>query len=190
MCDRCAEGIRFFGLGEPQAAMLESYVAALRTGWSPNNARDVSAEQIAEIERDGAAFLENLLNQTGSVTLPDGTVVPRLPFRLFWLWDGEFCGSISLRWQPGTTELPPYVSGHVGYAVVPWKRNHGYASRALSQILSEAREVGLEQISLTVAPGNAASRTVIIRNGGNRVGTWSHPAYRDHGDSDHYIIPL
>jgi predicted acetyltransferase len=41
------------------------------------------------------------------------------------MWDGEFCGSIGLRWLPGTEELPPHCLGHIGYAVVPWKRRLG-----------------------------------------------------------------
>ena len=28
--------------------------------------------------------------------------MPRLPSYRLWMWDGEFAGSISLRWQPGT----------------------------------------------------------------------------------------
>ena len=45
------------------------------------------------------------------------------------MWDGEFCGSIGFRWQPGTTDLPRHVLGHIGYSVVPWKRRLGYATR-------------------------------------------------------------
>ena len=56
------------------------------------------------------------------------------------MWDGEFCGSIGFRWQPGTSTLPPYVLGHIGYAVVPWKRGRGYATQALALLLPEARK--------------------------------------------------
>jgi predicted acetyltransferase len=52
------------------------------------------------------------------VALPDGTMVPRLPGFWRWLWDGEFCGSIQFRWQPGTPDLPPTCLGHIGYSVV------------------------------------------------------------------------
>ena len=58
----------------------------------------------------------------GPITLPDGTQVARLPGFVRWMWDGEFCGQIGFRWQFGTEALPPHCLGHIGYAVVPWKR--------------------------------------------------------------------
>ena len=87
------------------------------------------------------------------VTLPDGSKVRRIPGYRKWMWDGEFCGSIGLRWMPGTQELPEHVLGHVGYAVVPWKKGRGYAKQALGAIAAEARALGLEYIELTNGPG-------------------------------------
>lgn len=150
----------------PSLDKVEGYVDALRQGWSPNNLRDVTAEQIAAYEAGPAAFVASLTSRDGPIVLPDGSRVPKLPFMSRWLWDGEFSGVISLRWQDGTDALPAYVSGHIGYAVVPWKRRRGYASTALAAILPEARRVGLEQVALTCDPDNAASIGVIEANGG------------------------
>jgi predicted acetyltransferase len=100
------------------------------------------------------------------VTLPDGSTAKRVPGFKRWMWDGEFCGSIGLRWQPGTTALPPHCLGHIGYAVVPWKQGRGYAKSALSLILREAREVGLPYVEITTDPDNIASQRVITANGG------------------------
>ena len=83
-----------------------------------------------------------------------------------WLWDGEFCGSIVLRWQRGTEALPPYCLGHIGYAVVPWKQRRGYATRALGEVLREAKAEGLRYVEITTAPDNVASQRVILANGG------------------------
>jgi predicted acetyltransferase len=188
MCDRCADGMMFFGLAEPQAAMLDSYADALKRGWSPNNVRDVSGEQLAAIAADPAAFLANLTSQTGTYSLPDGTVVEKLPSMVCWMWDGEFCGAISLRYQPGTADLPPHVSGHIGYAVVPWKRKHGYASRALKQMLTEAHWLGLPEVYLTTDADNIASRIVIERNRGQRAGTWSHPSVHDGAEVERWVV--
>jgi predicted acetyltransferase len=150
----------------PSLDRLDEYAAALGRGWSPSNLRDVSGEQLAAIAADAAGFIHRLVTPGGTITLADGTEVPRLPGPLLWIWDGAFCGSIGLRHQPGTEQLPPYVSGHIGYAVVPWQRRRGYATRALRGILPFARAAGLRWVELTTDPGNAASQRVILANGG------------------------
>jgi predicted acetyltransferase len=102
----------------------------------------------------------------GPVTLADGTEAARLPSVRFWLWDGEFCGSIGFRWQVGTEQLPPHYFGHIGYTVVPWKRRLGYATEALRQILPYAKAEGLSYVELTTDPDNKPSNKVIEANGG------------------------
>ena len=173
----------------PSMDHLSSYVAALETGWSPNNVRNVSAEQLADIRENPVAFIVGLSMQGGTITLPDGTMRPKLPFLARWIWDGEFCGSISLRWQEGTDTLPPYVLGHIGYAVVPWKRGRGYATEALRRMLIEARSVGLKRLEITTDPDNLASQRVIERNGGRYVDTFVNEHF---GPEPHlrYVVEL
>jgi predicted acetyltransferase len=170
----------------PCRELLAEYEAALAAGWSPNNTRDVSGEQLAALRRDRDAFLADLSAAEGTVTLGDGRVVPRLPFRLFWLWDGAFCGTISLRFQRGTEALPSYCSGHVGYAVVPWKRRRLYATRALGLLLPIAREEGLDRVLVTCDEDNLASRKVIEANGGILAGT--EPADDAHGPDTRKLL--
>jgi predicted acetyltransferase len=110
--------------------------------------------------------MENHEGKGLPVTLPDGSTVKRLPGFRRWLWDGEFCGSIGIRWQEGTPELPPYCLGHVGYAVVPWKQGLGYAKLALAQLLPEAQTIGLPFVEITTDPDNIPSQRVILANGG------------------------
>ncbi|HJR58327.1 MAG TPA: GNAT family N-acetyltransferase [Vicinamibacterales bacterium] len=165
----------------PAREYLSGYVAALERGWSPDNIRGTVAaqEELARIAADADAFLTSLVDKEGTgdpVTLPDGKTVPRLPGYRRWLWDGEFCGSIGLRWQPGTEALPPYCLGHIGYAVVPWKQGRGYATRALSQVLREARSEGLRFVEITTDPNNVASQRVITANGGVLVEEFVAPA--------------
>jgi predicted acetyltransferase len=165
----------------PSREYLPSYVAALKQGWSPDNIRGGVAAQ-EELERIAAnpdAFLASLVDKEGvgsPIKLPDGTTAPRLPGYRRWLWDGEFCGSIGLRWQRGTEALPPHCLGHIGYAVVPWKQRRGYATRALREVLREAKAECLRYVVITTAPDNVASQRVIEANGGVFVEEFITPA--------------
>jgi predicted acetyltransferase len=172
----------------PSLDRLDAYADALRRGWSADNIRlEVAArEELAKIGSDPAAFVASLDDREakgGPVTMPDGSQVPRLPGYRRWIWDEDFCGSIGFRWQKGTSALPPYVLGHIGYAVVPWKRQRGYATRALALLLQDARREGLDHVTLTTDFDNEPSQKVILANGGVLVERFnSGPAY---GNKEH-----
>ena len=178
----------------PAAVQLESYVDALRRGWSPDN-HDPQAGQaeLRQIEADPSAFLTGQVDLEGKgppITLPDGRTVARLPGYHRWIWDGEFCGTIGIRWQPGTEELPPYCLGHIGYAVVPWKRGRGYATAALRDLLPEVRQLGLRYVELTCNATNVASRRVIVANRGVLVGEFDRGAALGGGTGLRFRIAL
>jgi predicted acetyltransferase len=161
-------------LVRPSLERLPGYEAALKRGWSPDNIRGAEAarEQLEKIALDAAAFLDSLDDveaKGGRVRLPDGSLVPRLPGYHRWIWDGEFCGSISFRWQAGTSQLPSHVLGHIGFAVVPWKRGRGCAREALRLLLPESRRRGLDYVEITTDPDNVASQRVITACGGRLV---------------------
>jgi predicted acetyltransferase len=158
-------------LVEPTLAHLPQYVEALKRGWHGDNTRGADAikDDLVAIEEDAARFvaLQTDLEAKGpGFTLPDGTVVPRIPGYRRWIWDGEFCGIIGFRWQDGTHELPPTCLGHIGYSVVPWKRRRGYATAALGMILRDAPKRGLKYVEITTDPDNLGSQRVIVANGG------------------------
>ena len=152
----------------PSRAALDQYAMALAAGWSPNTTRDVSREQLAALRADPDGFIATLAcrNYGGTVRIGDGSEVPRLPNHERWIWDGEFCGRINLRFLEDSQDLPPYVSGHIGYAVVPWKRRRGYATEALRLMLPVAASEGLAWVEITCDADNEASRRVIVANGG------------------------
>ena len=165
----------------PESRFLAGYVDALERGWNADTARAAVAaqEELGRIAADPDGFLAGQVMREPNgetITLPDGSQVPRLPGYRRWLWDGEFCGLIGLRWQAGTQELPPHCLGHIGYAVVPWKRRRGYATSALHQMLPEARAEGLSYVEVTTDPDNLASQRVIEANGGVLHERFAKPA--------------
>jgi predicted acetyltransferase len=165
---------------KPCLEYLAAYVDALRRDWSPDNVRGLATtrDELAEIDSDPEGFIarqDDPEAKAGPVILFDGTRAPRLPGYRYWIWDGEFCGTIGLRWQAGTPDLPSTCLGHIGYAVVPWKRNNGYAKRALKWILVDAARRGLPYVDLTADPANLASQAVIRANGGELIKRFYKP---------------
>lgn len=178
----------------PAREYLASYVDALERGWSPDNLRpEAGQEELVRIREDANLFLAQQVDREGrgpAVTLPDGRVVPRLPGYVRWIWDGAFCGEIGFRWQPGTTELPPYCLGHIGYSVVPWKRGRGYATRALALLLDDVWREGLAYVELTTDLTNVPSQRVILANGGTVVEQFDKPESYGGAASLRFRIPL
>ena len=161
-------------LVKPSLDYLPHYTAALERGWSPDNIRkdEATREQLARIAEDPARFVAGQDDPDAlgpPIKLPDGSAAQRLPGFHRWLWDGEFCGVIGCRWQPGRSALPPHVLGHIGFSVVAWKRGRGYAKTALALLLPQARGQGLAYVELTSDPGNIASQKVILSNRGRLV---------------------
>lgn len=179
----------------PSQAHLPSFTRALESGWSPDTARAAAAaaEELERVHADPAAYLARMIDReaaAGPIRLPDGSLVPRLPSLKRWLWDGEFCGTIELRWQPGTEALPPYCLGHIGYAVVPSKRGRGYAKQALADTLPLARSEGLRYVELTADLANVVSHRVIEANGGVLHEHFIKPPQNGGGPAVRYRIAL
>lgn len=181
-------------LVRPGLEHLDSFTAALEAGWSPDTTNPKAGARIlTELDDDADAFLAGLEDrdpQGRTIELPDGSVVPRLPQVTRWMWDGQFAGTISVRWQPGTTDLPPTCLGHVGYSVVPWKRRRGYATRALALMLPIAAEQGLPFIAITTDADNEPSQRVVLANGGRLSRTFDKPPEFGSGAMHEYVIDL
>jgi predicted acetyltransferase len=155
----------------PASSYVEGYTDALERGWSPSTEPNPALvrEQLDRLRDDPDGFLASLVDREargGPIELPDGTLAPRLPGYVKWIWDEGFCGTIGFRWTPGSEALPPTCLGHIGYSVVPWRRRRGYATRALAALLEDARAEGLRYVELTTDPDNRASQRVIEANSG------------------------
>lgn len=155
----------------PTLEMLESYRAGLFQSLAAGG--DLNPEyvedQLEKIAADPEKFIEFQDDPDGlggDARLPDGTFVPRLPGYSRWIWDGEVCGSINFRWQKGSTDLPDYCLGHIGYGVFPRKRGNGYATQALGQLLDEVRVLKMPFVEFVTDPENLISQKVILTNGG------------------------
>ena len=191
--DEAAASSRDFDLVWPSLERVDGIRDALARGWSPNTMQDVAQKELAALDADPVAWVAALVDREARgepITLPDGSRAARLPGFSRWMWDGEFCGSIGLRWQRGSTELPPYCLGHIGYAVVPWKRGRGYATRALGLVLRDAKAEGLPHVIVTTDPANVASRKAIETNGGRLIEHFVRPEALGATESLRYRIDI
>ncbi|MEE9387945.1 MAG: GNAT family N-acetyltransferase [Paracoccaceae bacterium] len=181
-------------LVRPGPEHLPGYAAALETGWSPNTTRpEVAREELENLAKDSDAVLRRFDDPDAKgppITLTDGSSVKRLPSITRFIWDGQFCGNISLRWQGGTADLPSFCLGHIGYSVVPWKQRRGYATRGLREILVQAGELGLPYVVLAADTTNIASQNVILKCGGEIVHGFQPEANNESTEHELYRIKL
>ncbi|MDP1719983.1 MAG: GNAT family N-acetyltransferase [Candidatus Nanopelagicaceae bacterium] len=181
-------------LVRPEMQYFQSFVDGIRrAALADDSFFQYEARDLEKITADPPWFVQKQQSLDGGgepVILQDGSSVPRLPSINRWMWDGEVCGRIQLRWSPGTTDLPPYCLGHIGYGVFPWKRQRGYASEALRQILPEARKLDLAFVELTTDIDNVISQRVISSNGGTEVERFIKPQSSGGGEAIKFRIAL
>ena len=185
--------VHHMDLVEPALRYLASYVDALKRGWSPDASAEGAQRLLERIADDREGFLATERDPHRArvmVTLPDGKRIPCPPGVARWIWNGEFCGRIWLRWSGYGVELPRYWLGHVAYEVVPWKQRRGYATNALRQILPEARSLGLPYIDVVADIENVASQRVILSNGGVLIDRLDESSTNGGGEALRFRIAL
>ncbi|MEK1899970.1 MAG: GNAT family N-acetyltransferase [Rhizobium sp.] len=178
----------------PDLEKLSGYEAALAKGWSPDPRRIgdtgfIEAE-LQDLRNDPAAYLDKLMGRHASAGQQIGDTAMALTNHTFWIWDGEFCGRIDLRYLPVTWTVPDGIPGHVGYSVVPWKQGRGYATAALDALLQFAKSRGLSELDILCNEENVISRAVIERVGGQLVRRAPHPSDRPEQQKLFFKVPL
>jgi len=90
----------------------------------------------------------------------------RVPSIQFVLFDesGHALGFLNLRLRLNEGLLN--YAGHIGYSIRPSERGKGYAKEALRQGLQVAKSKISKRALVTCDSDNAASRAVILTNGG------------------------
>ena len=94
--------------------------------------------------------------------IEDGWKVPQTTY---WLYaDGKPVGTGKLRHF--LTEALRQGGGHLGYAVAPAYRGHGYAAMMVEAIKPVAAEKGIDELLVTVHNDNPASIKTALKCGG------------------------
>jgi predicted acetyltransferase len=174
-------------LVRPSLRHARSYVSALREGFRRGAQETISERRIRQIEGDFAAYLAAITERTGRVRLPTGEIVPKVPFSVFWLVEGDaFIGEANVRHRLNAYLLKE--GGHVGYGIRPYCQRQGYGKLILALALEECRRLGLERVLLTCLQDNVASARIIEANGGELENVIDDPAGR--GPLRRYWISL
>jgi len=113
--------------------------------------------------------LELVLVETRPAVSEDDRV-PEYKFEMRSILSGEIAGNIGLRTYL-TDQLALY-GGHIGYDVEPNFRGEYFAARSCKLLFELASFHGIDQLLITCAPDNIASRKTIERIGGklNEIG--------------------
>ncbi|MDO5668845.1 MAG: GNAT family N-acetyltransferase [Corynebacterium sp.] len=147
----------------PTADLHSSWLAAAKE-WGGEH-QDGAAIHLARrygLDLNDPADFARWVDALNSEFVPEGSV----PATNYWmLEDGEYVGAIQLRHTLNRYALAE-LFGHIGYGVRPTARGRGLATRALREVLAEARALGLHRVLMCCREDNAASISVIRKCGG------------------------
>jgi predicted acetyltransferase len=174
-------------LVRPSPRYARSYVAALREGFRRGAPEPLSERRLRQIEADFAGYVLAITDQRGSIRLPTGQIVPKVPFSVHWLVEGdEFIGEAQIRHR--LNEYLIREGGHVGYGIRPSRRRQGYGRLILALALEECRRLDIRRVLVTCLEDNVASARIIEANGGALENLIADPAGR--GPLRRYWIAL
>ena len=159
------EGMQEARLVPPAVRYARSYIAAVREGFYRGVQPPMPETRIRAIEANFERYIAGITAQTGRITLPNGEIVPKVPFTLLWLVEGdEFVGEVSIRHRLNAWLLQE--GGNIGYGIRPSRQRRGYGRLILALALAECRRLGLERVLVTALAANRGSVRIIEANGG------------------------
>ncbi len=107
------------------------------------------------------SMVQTFLDESEGKNLSDD----RVPSTEFWIVDGDqWLGRFSLRHKLNA-KLERY-GGHLGYYLIPSARKKGIGTWAFSEVLKEARKLGIEKIMVSCDESNIGSQKLIKKFGG------------------------
>ncbi len=106
-------------------------------------------------------YVESLDRQARGADIEPGRVPASL---LVATVDDKIVGRSSIRYA--LNDYLAVIGGHIGYAVLPEFRGHGFATEMLRQSLVIARSRGVDRVLVTCDDDNYASARVIEKCGG------------------------
>lgn len=156
-----------------------SYVEALREGFRRGDEPATEEAAIRKIDADFVGFIAERTDQTGMVRLPNGREIPKVPFAMRWLVEGDtFIGEAGIRYRLNDTLMQ--TGGHVGYGIRPSRQRQGHGKLILKLALDELRRHDIERALVTCLDHNLASAKVIEANGGVLENIVDDPYGRGH----------
>lgn len=149
-------------LADPGPRQHRSFLDALREYHGEDLHAELDADLLADPDRF-RRWVESV--REAGVRGAAAEARDRVPHRILWWADGdEYLGRVRLNFRLNA-ELTEF-GGHIGYDIRPSARGRGHATALLREALAVIRAAGVDNVLLTCAPGNQASRRVIERNGG------------------------
>ena len=138
-------------------------IAALRAEFLAEAPHIPGGSRLEDFD-DPADWIDYCTARQDPATVPDGFVQCD-QWLLTRVGEERILGLVSVRHSIDTPYLAEY-GGHIGYAIRPAERRHGYGHTQLMLALDRCRIIGLDKVLLTCAAANDASQRTITSCGG------------------------
>jgi ribosomal-protein-alanine N-acetyltransferase len=145
--------------------MTPEFLEAVLAGERKQAAQVLGAELPDAFPREGERrFLSLRLRQMGE----DERFQKWCPYAV--VLDASMIGHAGYHGPPGINSTKNPQAVEFGYTIEPEHRGHGYATRAVVQLMDEAEERGIKHFVLACSPDNEPSLAIIRKLGFTQTG--------------------